>query len=418
MSNTLVIKFGGKTLQSTEKLRECTKQIIKLKDKFANIVVIVSAMGDTTNILYKMYLETTAGNVNTKELERFITLGEIQSAILFEALLHSVGVKAKTILPYEPSKWPIVVEREELCTPSQQKINDEFQYTLIVDIAKERMDEILQCLKDNIVIILPGFVALDKNNNIITLGRGGSDTSAAIISNLLDADNLYIVTDVEGVLSGDPQIVKNPHPIKKLTLRELQIIAGAGGRVVHPDVLRYVKPKTHLRIVDAENILKDGGTVIEVKRDIELKPHRTPIGVVTLLGNNLLENPALLINLFHPLSQLGIPILDITVNPDYIALYIDEDRAENVYKVLHSLVNNYSNVFKSVAMKKSLGKITVSSVEFIDTPGILYKLIKPISEKSINIYEMVTVMKDITIFTDFKNISQIEGIIKDAMGLA
>ncbi|MFR1739723.1 MAG: aspartate kinase, partial [Clostridia bacterium] len=193
--DTVVLKFGGSSLANNERLMMVANKIIEKAMKH-KVVVVVSAQGKTTDNLLKQAKEleeiTKSQNINKRELDMLLSTGEQVSASKLAILLNLIGHKSISLNGYQ----------------AQIYTNNNYQNASIIKIDTER---IKKELKENIVIIT-GFQGIDENNNITTLGRGGSDTTAVALSAELNASRCYIYSDVDGIYTADPR--KIPHADK------------------------------------------------------------------------------------------------------------------------------------------------------------------------------------------------------------
>lgn len=206
-----ILKFGGKSLENLQKTQKICKFIKKIYKNEKKLIIIVSAMGDTTNKLLGLSEQFNAKNKSKRELDCLLSSGETISASLFAIILNSIGVPTKSFLG-----WQI-------------KINTygDFQNSLITSIDKNKIEE---CLNNNIVTVIAGFQGVNKNGEITTLGRGGSDTTASALGAVFNT-NIELYSDFNGMFACDPRTQKTKK-LKTISLNQLNDVANQGMKLV------------------------------------------------------------------------------------------------------------------------------------------------------------------------------------------
>lgn len=207
-----VLKFGGSSLADDIKLNIVADKIISVQKKYEKLVVVVSAQGQTTNRLIKE-AKRLSEIPNDREMDMLLSTGEQISASKLSILLNEKGYKSISL-----TGWQVGINTSNI-----------HQHASIDSIAINRT---LKELQDKIVIVT-GFQGVDENNDITTLGRGGSDTSAVALSAALKADKCYIYSDVDGIYSADPDFVIKAQKLNTISFDEMQEIADAGAKVLH-----------------------------------------------------------------------------------------------------------------------------------------------------------------------------------------
>ncbi|MCS5420658.1 MULTISPECIES: aspartate kinase [Psychrilyobacter] len=209
----VVQKFGGTSLKGSERLREVAKWVVKNKNEGNKMVVIVSAPGGMTDSLINEAKEMNT-NPKGRELDMLLSVGEQISAALLAMGIEELGEKA---VSFNASQL-------------QLKTNGEHNNAKILNISPEK---ILENLNNDYIVIVTGFQGVDDEGNITTLGRGGSDTSAVAIGAAVNANKIEIYTDVDGVYTSDPRIIKNAKKIKNISFDEMIEMADKGSKVLH-----------------------------------------------------------------------------------------------------------------------------------------------------------------------------------------
>ena len=209
----VVQKFGGTSVKGTERLREVAKWVVENKNKGNKMIVVVSAPGGMTDSLIEKAKEINS-NPRGRELDMLLSVGEQISAALLAMGIEELGEKA---ISFNGSQLDI-------------KTNNDYNNAKILSIPSKK---ILDKLNDGYVVIVTGFQGIDSEGNTTTLGRGGSDTSAVAIGAAVGADKVEIYTDVDGVYTSDPRIVKKARKIKSISYDEMIEMADKGAKVLH-----------------------------------------------------------------------------------------------------------------------------------------------------------------------------------------
>ena len=214
MKNIVVQKFGGTSVADIEKMRHVADVIIQEKENGNDVVVVVSAMGHTTDHLVKLAHEINP-HPSERELDMLLSTGECVSMSLLTMALQTKGYKA---ISYNAQQIGIITENVH--TKAR-----------IIDI---KTDKLRKSLDDGNIIVIAGFQGVTTEGEITTLGRGGSDTSAVAIASALGAERCDIYTDVEGVYTTDPRVVPNASRLEEISYEEMLELAHAGANVLHP----------------------------------------------------------------------------------------------------------------------------------------------------------------------------------------
>ncbi len=219
--STIVQKYGGSSVSDPEKMKSVAKRIIATKEEGHRIVVVVSAMGDTTDRLLKLAKEVVA-EPTARELDMLLTAGERISMTLLSMALNEMGHPAKS---FTGSQSGIITDT----THSNARI---------IEVKPRR---IVEALGSGLIVIVAGYQGVSTTGEVTTLGRGGSDTSAVALAAAVGADYLEICSDVDGVLTADPRIVSDAEKIDQLSYEEMQEMAEAGAKVLNSAAVEYAK---------------------------------------------------------------------------------------------------------------------------------------------------------------------------------
>ncbi|MEO0155642.1 MAG: ACT domain-containing protein [candidate division WOR-3 bacterium] len=396
MNNIKVFKVGGSVLSKPEDFLKIAQLILKFKN--TKICLVTSAIKGKTDELIKVYT-TAVPEPDFYNFERFVGMGEIQAAMIFESVFKYLGAEVKAVIP-GMDEWPIHIRLESKSQLSAQKINEKREFKLLPkskNIAKRYLTPLLN---KNTIVVIPGFIAQDEKNNTVTLGRGGSDISALIVAELLEAKELILVKDVGGILSVDPKIVSNTKMIKRLSWAELGALAASGAQVLNPISLKHRKNLPKLRVIANDSInIENGGTEILFDKEVSITLSEKTFGVLTFIGEKIPETLGILSNVSNALTEKKIAIHSITISDNLLAIYVEEDKSEKAYEILSPLILKIKNL-KALNLKKGIAKIVIRSLKFINEPGAIKKIVTPISREKINIWEILTVHTDIMVFVE------------------
>ena len=240
--STIVLKFGGSSLADIEKIKNVAKIILNKKKDFDNIVVVVSAKRGVTENLMKD--ASFFKNVSPREMDMLLTAGERVSGALMSMALENFGAKAVSL------------------TGSQAGIitDDNHTNARIIEIRPSR---VLSFLKQGRIVVVGGFQGVSFKKEVTTLGRGGSDISAVALASALNADRCEIYSDVDGVFSTDPTLVKNVKKIDKLSFQEMQEFSESGAKVLNPKAVEFAKNNNVEIICKSTFEPENSGTVIK-----------------------------------------------------------------------------------------------------------------------------------------------------------
>ncbi len=388
----IVVKFGGTSIQDPERIKKAAQSIIQQSKKGYEIVVVVSAMGNTTDRLTSLLKDSVKNHIEDKDYADFVSMGERISARLLSTTIRSMEFLSKYLDPAD-NDFPIITDSNF----NQAKI--------LTSESKEKCKKIIEpLLKKGIIPIVCGFLGKScEDGSITTLGRGGSDVTAFALGNFLEADEVIIVTDAIGVLSADPRIIKKPVTLKKISVEEMGILAEGGAKVLHPQALKYKTERIKAKIIHFQNGNLDAeGTEIMGAFTSKLILFKEKLTMVTVLGTEIFNTPGLLKKIISPLSDNNISLYGVSVGTKHIGIYVMENYTQQSYDLIHPIIIEDERL-KSVTLKKDIALIIARSRDFIETPGIIERITRPLAENNINIIEMTTIKTDILIFLEWKD---------------
>ena len=313
----IVAKFGGTSIGNGQRIRKAAQSIVNAYMEGKKVVVVVSAINKTTDDLVAIADESIGKEVTEKQLAEILSMGERTSIRVFSSVLESLGVKSEYIDPSH-DLWPVITD------DNYGKAQIDFERT------EEQAQGLLGLLEQGIIPVVCGFLGRTENGEVTTLGRGGSDVTAFLLGHCLNADNVIIVTDVDGVMSTDPRKINEAEKLDYISVEEMRDLATHGAQVLHPHALRFKDP------------LSDPGTEIvgpfEDSMSKSVCLHPEPISVVALVGEDLLNQIGLLAKMTTLVAEANINIYGISAGQNSITLFLDKCDADEAYHLLHNLV--------------------------------------------------------------------------------
>ncbi len=301
----IIQKYGGTSVANAERVKEVAKRVLKYKKEGNDVIVVVSAPAGVTDSLIKRAYEIT-DKPNKRELDMLLTSGEQISIASLAMAIEAMGEKAVSLNAFQVNF----------------KTTDDHTKAQILGIDTKTIEEKLD---EGNVVVFAGFQGITDSNEITTLGRGGSDTTAVALGAALKADEVEIYTDVDGVYTADPRMVKNPKKLKTISYQEMLEMAASGAKVLHPrsvEIAAKYGIKIHLRSSFDESI----GTIVEEKGEESMEKAKI-VGVtssknegkITLSG--VPERPGIAAKVFTTLAKekisTDIILQSSSVNKEY-----------------------------------------------------------------------------------------------------
>mgnify|MGYP001675527439 FL=1 len=286
----IIQKYGGTSVADAERVKEVAKRVLKYKKEGHDVIVVVSAPAGTTDSLIRRAYELSE-TPNKRELDMLLTSGEQISIASLAIAIEDLGRKAVSLNAFQVNF----------------KTTDEHTKATILDI---NTDIIKDKLSEGNVVVFAGFQGITENNEITTLGRGGSDTTAVALGAALKADEVEIYTDVDGVYTADPRVVKNPKKLNAISYQEMLEMAASGAKVLHPRAVEIAARygiKIHLR----SSFDDSTGTIVKEKGDESMEQVKI-IGItstknegkITLSG--VPDKPGIAAKVFSKLAKAKI----------------------------------------------------------------------------------------------------------------
>jgi aspartate kinase len=409
-----VIKFGGTSIATPELVREAARHVARLVEYGEQIAVVASAPGNATSELLSAIARASDNGSEFADCCLFAALGEEHSVHLLTAALRSFGATAQPFLPRNTETWPIVADIEDTSPLAQAKVNEERPFRLRTQPTASRFHRfILPVLRVGTVPVISGFFAVDSAGQVVALGRGGSDITAFITATQINADEVVIVTDVKGVLSADPRLAANPRLLHELSLSDLEMISGAGARVLHPRALEFMNEHLRVRLLDYRELeqLEETGTSVFGKSETALYRNPDELAMLTLVGD-LGALAGLQGILLSWLEQARLKPAAASITQRYICYYLPSKVADESYGQLHNLLGEAGLDLTSLSLRGGVGELRLRSAKFIEQPGALAEITGVLANARVNIVEMITGLTDISVFVDYRNLDRAEMLLR------
>ena len=374
MKNIIVQKFGGTSVADTDKIKNVARAVIREKNNGNDVVVVVSAMGHTTDMLVKLAKEISP-NPSSREMDMLLSTGEGVSIALLAMALQAQGCDAVSMNAMQVGIFT-------------EKIHSKARITEI------KTDKIQKHLDEGKVVVIAGFQGVTDDWEITTLGRGGSDTSAVALAGALKAKRCDIYTDVEGVYTTDPRIVPCATRLNEISYEEMIELANCGANVLHPRAVETAdRYKVPVRVRSTFKLSNLGTLVIGVD---QMELHRSVTGVASdtsrlrVVVCDVQDNPGTAALLFDGLAEEGISVDMIiqsyarkALNTNDIAFTIEKEDVARTKLVLEKLRDElrYSNIY----IDDKIAKISIIGAGMIGRPGIAAKMFRTLANLGINI---------------------------------
>ncbi len=372
----IVQKFGGTSVANVEKIKNVAQKVIREKKAGHEVVVVLSAMAGETNRLID--LANSAAEVpDEREYDSLISTGEQVTISLLSIVLNAMGYPARSFLGFQV---PIVTDN------SYQKAR----------ISKVGTDIIGKELKEGKVVIVAGFQGIDEDNNITTLGRGGSDTSAVALAAALNATRCDIYTDVDGVYMADPALCPKARRLEKISYEEMLEMAMTGAKVLQPRSVEMAQ-KYNVPVYVRSSFSDKGGTLVtkedkqmekEVLSGITYDRDQAKITVI-----HIPDKPGVAAELFTPLSEHNISVDMIIQNISAqghtdLTFTVAKKDAKQAYKIVEAAAKEIGA--KKVEVNDDVAKVSIIGVGMVSHSGVAAKMFKALADEGINIMMIST----------------------------
>ncbi|WP_407413573.1 aspartate kinase [Methanobrevibacter sp.] len=390
----VVVKFGGTSVGNGSRIKKAAQSVVNEYMKGNQVVVVVSAVNKTTDELIGLSNEAIGAGLTDKQKAEIMAMGELTSARLFSATIESLGVKSEFIDPYN-ELWPIITDSNSL------EANIDFGTT------DKKIDGIRRLVNQGVIPVICGFLGKGPSGEITTLGRGGSDITAFLIGHCLDANEVIIVTDVDGVMSTDPNKIEDAQLLDEISVEEMRDLATHGAQVLHPHALKYKDPLITAKIINfSHGDLSAKGTRIvgpyegDMLKCVTL--YKDPISLIAIVGEAMLKKVGLMAKLTTCLADEDVNIFGLSAGQNSITAFVDKADSNKAYHLLHRMVVE-TDVLSSLSLGRDTAMITFVSPDIIETPGIISDITEPLRKHSINILEISSSQTAVVLFVDWED---------------
>ena len=398
----IVKKFGGSSVANKERIFRVAERCIEEYKKGNDVVVVLSAMGDTTDELLAKAADINP-NAPKRELDMLLTTGEQVSVSLMAMAMHALGVPAVSLNAYQV-----------MMHSTSRYGNARFKR-----IDSERIRHELDSRK---IVIVTGFQGVNKYDDYTTLGRGGSDTTAVALAAALRADACEIYTDVDGVYTADPRVVKNARKLKEVAYDEILELATSGAKVLHNRSVEMAKKYGVQLVVRSSMNLEEGTTVKEVakmeKMLISGVAGDKNTARISVLGVS--DQPGVAFKIFHTLAKNNI-------NVDIILQSVGREGTKDIsftvsqedLKPALAILEEYQEpmTIREIKWEDTVAKISIVGAGMMSNPGVAAKLFESLYNNGININMISTSEIRITVLIDEKEIDKAMQAVHDGFGL-
>ena len=373
----LVLKFGGTSVGTIEKIKKVANIIKKIFNKGNEIIVIVSAMTGVTDELKKKS-NLISNNFDDKELDVLLSSGEQVSCSLLSGAIIDLGLKARSW-----QGWQIPILTDANHTSS--------------NIMRIKTEEISNFVSQGGIAVITGFQGVSMDNRITTLGRGGSDLSAVVIAKFFRADSCEIYTDVDGIFTTDPSINNNAKKIDKISYEEMLEMASLGAKVMQPNAVQ-ASMIDNIPIHVKSTFSEKSGTKVISENEIDYKKAVTGIAYskrnakVSVIG--VVDKPGVAADIFEPIGKNNINVDMVIQNTS-----LDGKKANVTFTIKREDLNKTLSLIEKSKQKLNynkiihddkLAKVSIIGAGMIANPGVTYKMFRSLADEKINILAIST----------------------------
>ena len=399
----IVKKFGGSSVANKERIFNVARRCIEDYKEGHDIIIVLSAMGDTTDELLEL-----AGTINPKakkrELDMLLTTGEQVSVSLMAMAMHALDVPAVSLNAF------------------QVRMHSTSRYGN-ARFKRVETERILHELDSRKIVIVTGFQGVNKYDDVTTLGRGGSDTTAVALAAALHADRCEIYKDVDGVFTADPRVVKNARKIDMITYDEMLELASLGAKVLHNRSVEMAK-KYNVELVVRSSLNRSKGTVVKEAKGME-KLLVTGVAAdkntarISVIG--VVDKPGIAFRIFDTLakSNINVDIILQSVGREGtkdISFTVASDDLPAAIRVLEE--NKERLTIQEITWNEDVAKLSVVGAGMMSNPGVAAKMFESLYNSRININMISTSEIRITVLVPEKEIDKAMNAVHDGFALS
>ncbi len=374
-------------MADAEKIKNVARRIAVARDEANQVVVVVSAMGDTTDELLKLAYQVSA-RADGRELDALASTGEVVSSTLLAMALHGMGYQAISLSGAQAGIRTDGVHRQ-------------------ARILKVESKRIVKELEKGNIVIVAGFQGITEEMDVTTLGRGASDVTVVALAASLGAEVCQIYTDVEGVYTADPRLVPEAKPLSEIGYEEMLELASYGARVMHSRAVELGE-LFGIPILVASSFTDSPGTLIhggvssmEVRNKVRSIAHDLDVAKITVVG--VPDRPGIAATLFEPLAKANISVDTIVQNASLnnitdLTFTIAKSQLDKAMTVVGPIARSIGA--RECVSDSKLGKVSIIGTGMQNTPGYAARMFQTLSEQDINIQLIATSEIRITCIID------------------
>ena len=367
----IVQKYGGSSVATAERIKSVAQRVGKVFDGGDQVVVVVSAMGDTTDDLIKLAGQVTS-DPHPREMDVLLSTGELVASTLLAMAIRNIGYQAISLSGAQAGI----------------KTDTTYRKARIVKIETKR---IMEELAEGQIVIVAGFQGITDDMDVTTLGRGGSDTSAVALAAALGAKVCERLTDTDGIYSADPRVVPEAFRLDEIGYEEMLELATYGNKVMQPRAIELAELyNIPIRVASSFNdnpgTLIHGGVSMEVRNKVRSVAYDMDVAKISVVG--IPDKPGIAASIFVPLAKAGISVDTIVQNSSVNKI------ADLTFTTTKDQINDAMKVAKPIAKKlgasdivsdTELGKVSIVGTGMQNTPGFAAKMFDTLSNNGINI---------------------------------
>lgn len=398
----IVQKFGGSSVADADRVNNVASRVVETYRGGNSVVVVVSAQGDTTDDLIEKAHEINS-NPSKREMDMLLATGEQISIALLAMAIERIGAPVISL-----TGWQAGFRTNS--NAGDARINRIDSERILAELDKKR------------IVIVAGFQGLDKYDDITTLGRGGSDTSAVAIAAAIHADKCEIYTDVDGVYTADPRIVKNAKKLDEITYDEMLELASLGANVLHNRSVEMAK-KYGVKLEVKSSFEKVDGTIVKEAVTMEKMLIRgiardNDVARIAIIG--LEDKPGIAFRVFSLLAKHNINV-DVILqsigrdNKKDISFTVTKDHLKEALELLEAEKN--SLCFEDLTHREDISKVSIVGAGMVNNPGVAAKMFEALYEAGINIHMISTSETKVSVLINIKNAERAVQAIHDKFNI-
>jgi aspartate kinase len=367
----VVQKYGGSSVSDPDKIRNVARRVAKSQEAGNQVVVVISAMGDTTDDLINLAHKIT-DQPDNREMDVLLSTGEIVSSALLTMALHKMGKKAISLNGRQAGI----------------RTDDSFNKAKILKVESGR---IKQELNEGNIVIVAGFQGVTEEQDITTLGRGGSDTTAVALAISLHAKACERYTDVDGIYTADPRFCAEAHKLKEIGYDEMLELTCSGSKALHYRAVELAGVYNMPILVassfnEAPGTLIHGGDSMEVRNKVRGISHDLDVAKIALTG--IPHQPGIAASIFEPLAKAGVSVDTIVQNAFMdkvtdLTFTIGRGELKKAMDVINPIAKAINA--REVITDAKLGKVSIVGTGMQNTPGYAARMFSALSREGINI---------------------------------